>query len=475
MIFGKSEYKSEKRNSIKAFNKIRGRSKTKYFCHAPFHSLVFSPYGNILACFYNKREFLGTYPKDSMHDVWFGEKIKKLRQHIQHNDLTFGCDDCRRQLRQENYFSVGAWRYDYLAGKEQEYPDSFDFQMSNKCNLQCIMCNGELSDQVRMNKEMCDPYENPYDDAFLEQLKVFIPHLKEASFTGGETFMNPVYFKIWDLFIELNPGIKVSITSNCTILNDKIKTYLSKLKFNITVSIDAVEENIYKQIRQGAHLQKTLENFEYYLNYTRQIGTTFNVKVCPMQQNIYHLPDLLKFFNAKNVTVIFNNVVFPPSCSLWNLSSQKLDEIKTFLSKNRGSGENVIENENWQRYDNLINQVVNWHKESVLRENNLSLFNGTSEELLNTLVTSTNKYIEEVYYYDDQEKLVKQQYYSEKIRQIFNAIEEDHVRIKSLFYFLNLPLERFVGEIEFRDVDKLISRAKQAANNDKDITWKEIQ
>jgi len=463
-MFYRNKYKKADKKHLKAYSKIRAEGKKRYFCHAPFHSLLFSPYGKIMACYNNKREVLGTWPEDSISDVWFGKKLSQLREHLKHYDLSYGCDDCSRNLHAGSYYSVGAWRYDYLAGKVGKFPTSFDFQMSSRCNLQCIMCSGENSDKIRMEKELAAPYDNPYDYSFLEQLNEFVPYLRDASFSGGETFLNPVYYQIWDLFAKNNPNIRISVNSNGTILNEKVKSVLAKLKFNITLSIDAIDKEIYASIRRGANLQKTLENFEYYLKYTRANGTDINIKVCPIKQNIYHIPDLLRFFMAHQVPVIYNTVVFPPNCTIWNQPAKQIHEAIDHLQKNRPVSATQSDKDNIARYDSLIVQLSNWHTEALVREKNEKQHEGNHQKLITELLINIEASISSIPYFPNEIKDKKIEEISKKIHGIFDAVLEDEKKIKIAIYFLSLPVERLIGEVDIRELDKLIYRVNGIGN-----------
>ena len=76
-----------------------------------------------------------------------------------------------------------------------------------------------------------------------------------------------------DLYI--NPSVKISVTSNSTVLNDRIKKILEKLRFNFTISIDSVNKETYEKIRKNASFEETFYNFDYYLEYTKRKKTFF--------------------------------------------------------------------------------------------------------------------------------------------------------------------------------------------------------
>jgi len=258
---------------IRQYNKKRPVKKRQIICHAPFKSLTFFLGGKVMACWHNKQYLIGQIPDNTIEEIWYGEKLKNLREHILANDLNLGCFECKKNIQNGFYTTAGAWRYDYLPETTSEFPISMDFQTSNQCNNECIMCIGEYSSAIRMHREKKNNYHNPYGKEFIQQLELFIPHLKEASFSGGEVFLSEHYFEIWEKFVQINPDIVVSVTTNGTVMNDRVRYILNKLKFNINISIDSLDKNVFEKIRKNSQLEIVLSNLQYFIILNRKIQT----------------------------------------------------------------------------------------------------------------------------------------------------------------------------------------------------------
>ncbi|NSW45211.1 MAG: radical SAM protein [Bacteroidales bacterium] len=448
------------KHQIKTYNTIRSKEKRKLFCHAPFSTLLFTEYGEMIPCYYNKNIVFGRYPKDNPFNIWFGKEMNELREHIKKNDLSYGCQDCYNYIASENYYSTGAWKYDYLPVNKSNYPISLDFQISNICNLACIMCNGEYSQTVRQMREKKDKYLNPYDEAFVEKIKPFLPYLKEAAFTGGEVFLIKIYYDIWDAMAEINPEIRISITTNGTILNSKVKEYLEKLKFNITISLDSVHKDNFEQIRRFSNFNKYLENFEYFQQYTQKKNTFFTVKICPMRQNWHEIPDIIRFLNKKDVLFQFNNVVFPSYVALWNLSSTELNKIVQFLKGQKFETNTPTQNTNIERVKNLILQLQNWEQEAKEFEKAYPDINKKdSKELSIMLLQSIHEY------FNKNPHIPIVNYHSITYESMFQELMQkidDEVVLKNAFlYYFRMPVNRFVSEFNIRDMEKIIERTIQ--------------
>ena len=271
-----------------------------------------------------------------------------------------------------DYANVMARIFDRNDLNKNKFPSVLEFELSNTCNLECKMCLGTLSSSIRKNRDGLPLLPMVYDAVFVEQLKEFIPHAYEAKFYGGEPFLINIYFDILDVIARLNPEIVITITTNGTVLNPKIKDLFEKLKFNINVSIDSVTQATYEKIRINADFDKVMENMHWFRDYCRKNGTIFCICVNPMRQNWQEIPEIIKFFNELEVLVSFNTVYDPPDCSLWNLDSVEIMEIIKKYSEIVLPSANLTEEHNLNKFNGLIRQLETWHNESY--ENKLNDF-----------------------------------------------------------------------------------------------------
>lgn len=462
-IHNKKKSNSIDNKIVKEYHKTRLPEKRKYLCHAPFKSMTFFLGGNVLACWHNKQFILGRYPENSIHEIWFGSRIKKLRDHILNNDLSCGCFDCMKNLNSKDFYSVNAWRYDFLPEFKSEFPISMDFQIGTDCNMECIMCSGEYSASIRENREMKSPYQNPYDFNFIKQLEEFIPFLKEATFSGGEVFLLNQYFDIWEKFYELNPDILVSVSTNGTILNERVKTILNKLRFNITLSIDSVDRDNYVKIRKNSNLDQTLANLKYFVEYSKNKNTAFDIRICPMKQNWKELPDILKFCDENNIFLFFNTVIFPPYCSLWSCSSEKLPEIINYLGSYTFKKNTPARKSNSENYQNLIFQLSNWQANAIERDKKKSFFDTlNTNELMQTLTVHVQKYLDTVTSIDTAERNSFYSFFETVIKKCDEEIIDKKILHNALTYYLLIPVNRLVDEFNIRDTEKIINLTIQA-------------
>ena len=348
---------------IHEYNLTRKTQDKSVICHAPFSAINFEQNGNATACCYNRQHVLGTYPKQSIREIWTGKAANDLRTYIANNDFSGGCKLCMEQLNAKNFSGVHAKLFDSFVDKTKKYhyPKILEFEISNTCNLECTMCNGYYSSSIRKNREHADELISPYDEKFVEQLEEFIPHLSDARFLGGEPFLINIYYDIWERIASLNPDMTIHITTNGTILNNKAKRLLEKMRCNINLSIDSLDPNNYTRIRKNGNLEKVMENFQYFKKYTGEKKTYLTFAVCPMTNNWQDLPDILEFCNKERVGLYFSTVIYPIEVSLRSLEIEKLKGVIEFL-ENKIPSFTVFPNsaQNVKNYKGLISQLKQW-------------------------------------------------------------------------------------------------------------------
>ena len=366
-------------DTLKKYNQFRKKTDKSLICHAPFVNLNFEQNGNMTACCYNRKEVLGRYPETSILDAWTGKEATALRNNIRTNDLRGGCASCAELLLAGNYAGTKALMYDEYApslnpleylkkrmGKStQGLPRVFELELSNTCNLECEMCTGYYSSTIRKNREQLSPLAMVYDTAFVKQLGTFMPGLTDMKFLGGEPFLIDLYYDIWEEIIRINPDIRVHITTNGTILNQRAKNILEQLNVGIILSLDSLDPEVYAKIRVGASLERVMQHLFYFKELTKTRHTDFTIAACPMVSNWQGLPDLLDFTNKHGILLHFNVVWSPEQLSLKSLPETKLSEVINFLENSiiAFSFSGKIAAQNRKAYTDLVETLKYWKTE----------------------------------------------------------------------------------------------------------------
>lgn len=404
-------------------------------CYAPFTSLYFGHWGKVQACCQNRNYILGTYPNDSIADIWNGTKADELRAALKKDNFTLGCEGCNTQLLSGNIEGMKSKPYDSLPIARNGYPTEFQFELSNVCNLECLMCNGEFSSLIRKNREHRPPIIQMYDEGFVEQLKSFLPHLTSTQFYGGEPFLIDIYYRIWDEIAATNPSMAVRVQTNGTVLNNRIKTLLEKTKFSINISIDSIDPVTYPKVRVNGKLDTALENIKWFSAYCKEKGTDFGISVCAMQQNWPELPDLVRFANAHDAHIYFHSVINPADCSIRSFSKEKILEIHDYLHAELGKLDKStqLSKNNAAVLENYLNDLK-YFSENKLKEYNSGI------KSMNEFYTVLEQTIDEnLPTYQGKEVV-------DKLKTALAGLEQDEDIIKK-FRQLNLEQEATLREM----------------------------
>lgn len=303
-------------------------------CLAPYSTMNFDTTGVIRFCCYNNKFILGTYPDTSIVNAWNNPErlafINKLKKH----DFKQGCERCEYLIATKNTAGALFTKFNMFEKHIGDLPVNFEFEFGTICNYECIMCGGKWSSSIRKNREKLPPIKSPYDGNFIEQLKPFIPHLRTATFLGGEPFLTPLYYQIWDLLLSLNKDITLHITTNGSIFNDRIRTYLNNFpNARVIISLDSLKKETYELIRKNGVFDNVMKNIKILLDMKKLHSIAF----CPMIQNVYELPEVVKFCEENKLGLYLNTVMEPLGGKLKGIHENENNRTQVWT----GANENI--------------------------------------------------------------------------------------------------------------------------------------
>jgi len=350
----------------KWFNAKRPFGPLPRLCYAPWTNLFFNIEGKAIVCCKNTKVILGEYPTSSIHDIWFNTRIDKLRQRILCNDLSFGCYKCKDSINLQNVSSLTSIIFDKFGMLPlSEYPRVIEFELSNRCNLECVMCSERVSSGIARAKNLHPRTDTIYDQAFIDQLDEFIPHLYEAKFSGGEPFLIPIYYKIWEKIRKLNPKTRIFVQTNGTVLNDEIKNFIKNLHFRINISLDSVNKNNYELIRKNASFEQTMSNIKWFGKHKKHLL----ILTTPFRQNWKDVPDIISFCNKNRYYFNISPVYHPKELALWSLDIKSQEEIIDYYQSVELPSKHWVERNNKKVFQELINSVLDWKARKAQNEN----------------------------------------------------------------------------------------------------------
>lgn len=308
-------------------------------CYAPHTNLFLGTTGDVYPCCDSIGYPLGNVAEQRLPDIWAGARLRALREALARDDYSLGCGYCERRLsggvRPQSRF------YDEIPplAVEPAYPRRIEFNISNACNLQCVMCDGDLSSSIRLHRERRPPLPRAYGDEFFADVVPFVDALEDASFTGGEPFLGAENHRIWDLLIERNPGVKHTVTTNGTRWDRRVEAVLDGLRTWVNVSVDGFSAATYERVRVGADRDAVFANIERFADYAARVGTEVRIFHCLMPQNHHELGDLLLWAEDRGLPVTIHVVEDPDECCLERLPDDQWDAVRASLL---AQGERVL-------------------------------------------------------------------------------------------------------------------------------------
>jgi len=321
--------------------------------------MYFTVHGTVAPCWLTVGAIDRWSPTHSISDIWFGEKYQQIRDNIANDIFKGKCAECKKDI--DNGVWPLAKAYDQFTVKK--YPSLMELELSNQCNLECVMCSGTLSSGIRKNRDKLPPLPQIYTDEFRQQLREFIPHLEELRFNGGEPFAQKIVLDICEDVAELNPGLKVNIATNGTVYNKRVQKIMDMCNIHINISIDSLLHDRYSEIRINGDLSVLMKNFEIFNKYCKDGNRDLSIMVNPMRQNWDEMVEFVKWTDKHHVKLWYNTIRYPADCAIWNLPTEKLKEIHTSLQAELDSI--PMTTYNYDKADHLINrQIANWLLES---------------------------------------------------------------------------------------------------------------
>ena len=334
-------------------------------CNAPFNNMYFTVMGNVSPC-WKLPGFCDKWSEErSIRDIWFGDKFQMYRDALKKFQFPHRCGECKKDIDNDVWPLAKA----YQKYPVNEYPSLMELELSNQCNLECVMCSGKLSSGIRKNRDKLPPLPQVYTDKFVKEMEEFVPHLTELRFNGGEPFAQKIVLDISDMVAEVNPGLKINMATNGTVYNKRVKKILEQNNVHINVSIDSLDHQRYSEIRINGNLDDVFENLEIYKKYCGH-EKELSIMVNPMRNNWFEMIDFVEFADKHEVNLWYNTILYPKEWAIWNLPTETLKEIHDGLSKrledykkNPYSGRKS----NIHVADHLVNnQIRNWLLDSYV-------------------------------------------------------------------------------------------------------------
>lgn len=130
-------------------------------------------------------------------------------------------------------------------------PICLTWQVTGRCNLRCIHCLADSSEE--MNKEM---------EMDMNQIRAFLDDLAKMkvfyiNVGGGEPLLHLHFFEIMDY--AAHKGIYVQFSTNGTLIDSAVAAEIAKRDLRVQVSLDGWQASINDPLRGAGTFQKAVE------------------------------------------------------------------------------------------------------------------------------------------------------------------------------------------------------------------------
>ena len=300
--------------------------------------------GNVLACCLSHRYPMGNVQDEDLVDIWWGARADRLRAEVAEEPMPTACRQCQWQIDHGGTQAMFARQFDHLGPVDDtDWPRQIEFALSNRCNLQCIMCSGDFSSTIRARREQRPALPQVYDNAFFDQLWPFLERTMHTRFLGGEPFLVPEYARIWDHLAEFAPHVRCDVTTNGTVWNDKVARTLDSLAFTIGISVDGFTRGTVERIRSGADYDELMSNIARFAASCQASGTRLTLTYCLMTVNWQEFPAFSAWARDLGADVAVNTVSWPPYLSVYEQSADEVEAIVAGLQRGAASSPGPVD------------------------------------------------------------------------------------------------------------------------------------
>ncbi len=240
-------------------------------CIIPFTQLFINYRGYCHSCcaVWTVTGNIGRLKKQSIMDIWNGERIQYMRKAILENQMEKVCnfDYCPYaienkdikldELKGDDYHNAIVEQIKLGKTKLDTAPYVLAVANSGKCNLKCIMCAS--------NDKYIADIDGYDENLYTKQLPEILPGVSKLLLTGnGDPLFNKHARKFLQTLDPVKyPNLKIRITTNANLLTPKIWATIKHNNFDgIHVSVDAATKSTYEKVRINGNWDLLMNNLK---------------------------------------------------------------------------------------------------------------------------------------------------------------------------------------------------------------------
>lgn len=185
----------------------------------------------------------------------------------------------------------------------ESYPRRLVFELTNACNLNCIMCG----------RNAADFKPTVFDMDVFRSFEPLMDAIEEVTLMGwGEPTIHPNFIEMLEI-IDKHSARKYFCTNGMNL--KKIKNAIFDYNVDVfAVSLDGATDETNSRIRRGSKIDQITEDLKDIVRIKKERGLKYpwiNFVFCAMQSNIRELPDLVRLaaeIGIEEVKVVYLTV-----------------------------------------------------------------------------------------------------------------------------------------------------------------------
>jgi len=293
------------------------KKEDKVFCMLPWVHMHLWPAGTTYPCCLADPDLpVGDTQKESLQDIWNGDKMRQLRLNMLNGAASPECRRCY-ELEENNMNTLRLssnenfkhhWDKVMQTGPDGSAGDVslnyMDIRFSNLCNLKCRSCGPQFSsswfeDHKATHGDPGHPKILQVRDemkSFMDELDPLLESVERVYWAGGEPLITKEHYQILDKWIEMgNRDVRMDYTTNFTQMFYKRKTafeYWNSFEhIRVAASLDANHARA-EYLRKNMDWSQVVQNRKDMLEQCPHVY--FELTPTVSVYNVLNLPDFHK-------------------------------------------------------------------------------------------------------------------------------------------------------------------------------------
>lgn len=311
----------------------------KKICSIPFKKIEIDSFGDVYTCcpcYINNNKIGNIFDENitSVFDIWNSKQAVELRQKLINADYSL----CNLDICKEMEL-VPAEDFDYSICPPTHI-QIVTLAYDKECNIQCITCRDK---KIKNDNEQ----NNLYNQKIIPKLMPLLEHAKEIKINGsGEAFYSKHCRLLIKELTSRNKTAKFTVYTNGILFNEancKLLGLTDRIN-NVSVSVHALNPQLYNKIMIGSNLEVVLKN----LNWISSQHKTGKIKYAAINSvisdmNYTEMPKLVKLAQELDLYIVFS-IYCPWGSSLdadykeltvWEKTHKNHENLKSVLKEVR--------------------------------------------------------------------------------------------------------------------------------------------